>query len=307
MNMISLNPAELAPPKLHEHLLNAIAPRPIAFVTTIDKEGNVNLSPFSFFNCFGSNPPTLVYSPALSGRTGASKNTHDNVKDVAECVVNIAHYGILYQMNLAAGMYPKGVNEFTKSGLTMLPSETIKPPRVAECYVQFECIVKQILETGTQGGAGNLVICEVTRIHINEAVINEEGSIDPFKMDYIARMGKQFWARVGTDNIIQVPGFKFDNELGIGFDQLPDGIKQSAYLSGNDIARIATQHTFPTNDEVAEVNSADFMQEMIANHKGDFAGLENEAHQRAKVEIVRGSITLAFQILMVVEGLRHEN
>lgn len=304
MNMISLNPADLTPPKLHEHLLNAIAPRPIAFVTTIDKKGNVNLSPFSFFNCFGSNPATLVYSPALSGRTGASKHTHDNVIEVAECVVNIAHYGILYQMNLAAGMYPKGVNEFAKSGLTMLPSETVRPPRVAECYVQFECVVKQIVETGIQGGAGNLVICEVTRIHINEAVMNDEGSIDPFKMDYIARMGKQFWARVGTDNIIQVPGFKFDNELGLGFDQMPNGIKQSPYLSGNDIARIAAEHAFPTAEQIAEVQRADFMQEMIANHNGNFAGLEKEAHQRAKVEIVRGSITLAFQILMIVEHLR---
>lgn len=304
MSMISLNPAELSIPKLHEHLLNAIAPRPIAFVTTIDKEGNVNLAPFSFFNCFGSNPPTLVYSPARSGKTGASKNTHDNVKEVAECVVNIAHYDILYQMNLAAGMYPKGVNEFAKSGLTAVPSITVKPPRVAECYVQFECVVKQVIETGALGSAGNLVICEVTQIHINEKVMNEEGSIDPFKMDYIARMGKQFWARVGSDNIIQVPAFKMGDDLGLGFDQLPDGIRQSPYLTGNDIARIATQHAFPSNQQIEEVKQADFMQEIIAKHDGNFAGLEKELHQRAKVEVVRGSIELAFQILMVVEGMR---
>lgn len=303
--MRTINPSEIPHPKLHEHLLNAIAPRPIAFVSTIDKEGNVNLSPFSFFNCFGSNPPTLVYSPALSGRTGHTKNTHDNVKEVPECVVNIAHYDILYQMNLAAGMYPKGVNEFAKSGLTAVASQTIKPPRVAECYVQFECAVKDVIETGKGGGAGNLVICEVKLIHINEKVLTADGeSIDPFKMDYIARMGKQFWCRVGQENIIQVPAFKMMEDVGLGFDQLPDGIKKSPYLSGNDIARIATFHAFPTEEEVKEIEQADFMQEMFELHKNDFAAFEKEAHQRAKVEIVRGSLPLGFQILMVVEKYR---
>ncbi len=303
--MRTINPSEIPHPKLHEHLLNAIAPRPIAFVSTIDKEGNVNLSPFSFFNCFGSNPPTLVYSPALSGRTGHTKHTHDNVKEVPECVVNIAYYDILYQMNLAAGMYTKGVNEFAKSGLTAIASETIRPPRVAECYVQFECTVKDIIETGKGGGAGNLVICEVKLIHINEKVLTADGeSIDPFKMDYIARMGKQFWCRVGQDNIIQVPAFKMMEDVGLGFDQLPDGIKKSPYLSGNDIARIATFHTFPTEAEVAEAMNADFMQEILQAHRDNFAAFEKEAHQRAKVEIVRGSLPLAFQILMVVEKYR---
>jgi len=306
MNMLSLNPKDLTIPKLHDYLLSAVAPRPIAFVTTVDKEGNVNLAPFSFFNCFGSNPPTLVYSPALSGRTGASKHTHDNIKEVAECVINIAHYDILYQMNLAAGMYPKGVNEFAKSGLTALPSVSVQPPRVAECYVQFECVVKHIYETGAEGGAGNLVICEVTMIHVNEKVLAEDGSIDPFKMDYIARMGKQFWARVGIDNIIQIPAFKMADNLGLGFDNLPDGIKRSEYLSGNDVARIAAEHAYPTPDEVNEILHADFMQEIINNHKGDFADLEKAAHQRAKVEIIRGSIPLAFKILMVVEELRNK-
>src|SRR5688572_19453247 len=152
--MLSINPTEISIPKLHEHLLHAIAPRPIAFVSTIDKNGTVNLAPFSFFNCFGSNPPTLVFSPARSGRTGATKHTHDNVLEVKECVVNIPNYDMLYQMNLAAHMYEKGVNEFEKSGLTAVPSLIIKPPRVAECFVQFECQVKDVFETGKNGGAG---------------------------------------------------------------------------------------------------------------------------------------------------------
>jgi flavin reductase (DIM6/NTAB) family NADH-FMN oxidoreductase RutF len=298
--MLSINPSEIPMPKLHEYLLSAIAPRPIAFVSTIDKEGNVNLSPFSFFNVFGSNPPTLVFSPARSGRTGATKNTHDNVLEVDECVVNIAHYDMLYQMNLAAHMYPKGVDEFAKSGLTKLDSITVKPPRVAECYVQMECKVKQVIETGQGGGAGNLIICEVTMLHVNEKVLNEEGSIDPFKMNYIARMGKQFWARIGAENIISVPGFKMANELGVGWDALPQSITHSKYLSANDVAQIASLHSFPTKEELEEIRKADFMKEIFAENENDVEGLKKAIHLRAKIEIERGSLPLAFQLLMLI-------
>ncbi len=287
-------------PKLHEYLLSAVAPRPIAFVSTIDKEGNVNLSPFSFFNVFGSNPPTLVFSPARSGRTGATKNTHDNVLEVEECVVNIAHYDMLYQMNLAAHMYPKGVDEFAKSGLTKLGSVTVKPPRVAECYVQMECKVKQVIETGQGGGAGNLIICEVTMLHVNERVLNEEGSIDPFKMNYIARMGKQFWARIGAENIISVPGFRMSNELGVGWDALPQSITHSKYLSANDVAQIASLHSFPTKEDLEEIRKADFMKEIFAENENDVEGLKKAIHLRAKIEIERGSLPLAFQLLMLM-------
>jgi len=299
--MLSINPAEIPMPKLHEYLLSAVAPRPIAFVSTIDKEGNVNLSPFSFFNCFGSNPPTLVFSPARSGRTGATKHTHDNVLEVKECVVNIPNYDMLYQMNLAAHMYPKGVDEFAKSGLTKQESITVKPPRVAECFVQMECEVKDVIVTGLNGGAGNLVVCEVKMIHINEKVLNEEGDIDPNKMNYIARMGKQFWARIGAENIISVSGFKMANELGIGWDALPNGITHSKYLSGNDIARVASLNAFPTEEELNELRKAEFVQEIFSECKNDFAALEKAIHLRAKIEIERGSKPLAFQLLMLSE------
>ncbi len=299
--MLSINPADIPLPKLHEYLLSAVAPRPIAFVSTIDKNGTANLAPFSFFNCFGSNPPTLVFSPARSGRTGATKHTHDNVLEVKECVVNIPHYDMLYQMNLAAHMYEKGVNEFSKSGLTPVESVTVKPPRVAECFVQFECEVKDVIETGQGGGAGNLVVCEVKMIHINEKVLNEEGSIDPNKMNYIARMGKQFWARIGAENIISVPGFKMANELGVGWDALPQGITHSNFLSGNDIARVASLNTFPTEEELNELRKADFVEELFSEHKNDFAALEKAIHLRAKIEIERGSLPLAFQLLMLSE------
>ncbi len=302
--MLSFKPADLAIPKLHEHLLSAVAPRPIAFATTIDKEGNVNLAPFSFFNCFGSNPPTLVFSPARSGKTGATKNTHDNVLDVAECVVNIAPYSILYQMNLAAHMYPKGVDEFAKSGLTPLPSVTVKPPRVAECYVQMECIVKQVIETGPGGGAGNLVICEVTMMHIDERVLDAEGSIDPAKMDYIARMGKQYWCRIGADSIITVPAFKMGNEVGLGFDGLPQGIRHSQYLTGNEIAQVAALHSLPTADELNELRDADFIEEINSAAGNNFAEYERLINQRVKIEIKRGSLPLALQLLMLVEEKR---
>ncbi|MCW5908080.1 MAG: flavin reductase family protein [Chitinophagales bacterium] len=299
--MLSINPSELTHQKLHEYLLSAVAPRPIAFVSTIDKNGTVNLAPFSFFNCFGSNPPVLVFSPARSGRTGATKNTHDNVQEVKECVVNIPHYDMLYQMNLAAHMYEKGVNEFSKSGLTPVASVVVKPPRVGECFVQFECEVKDVIETGQGGGAGNLVVCEVKMIHINEKVLNEEGSIDPTKMNYIARMGKQFWARVGAENIISVPGFKMANELGVGWDALPESIIQSRYLSANEVAQIASLHSFPTKEEIDELRKADFVQEIFAEHKNDTQALKKALHLRAKIEIERGSLPLAFQLLMLLE------
>lgn len=302
--MYSISTADLSPQKLHEHLLGAVAPRPIAFASTVDKAGKVNLSPFSFFNCFGANPPVLIFSPARSGRTGATKHTHDNVLEVPECVINIAPYSILYQMNLAAHMYPKGTDEFEKSGLTPLPSVTVKPPRVAECYVQMECKVKNVIETGQSGGAGNLIICEVSMIHIDEKVLDETGSIHPAKMDYIARLGKQYWCRIGAENIISIPGFKMANELGIGWNALPASIRQSKYLTGNEIAQIAALPGFPSAEEIKELAQAEFVREIIAATAVDFSAFEKQINDRVKIEIKRGSLPLAFQLLMLVESKR---
>ena len=299
MNTLSINPADIPMPKVHEYLLSAIAPRPIAFVSTIDEAGVANLAPFSFFNVFGSNPPTLIFSPARSGRTGATKNTHDNVLSIKECVINIAHYDMLHQMNLAAGMYEKGVDEFEKSGLTPEPSLLVKPPRVKECYVQFECEVKQVIETGTGGGAGNLIICEVKMIHINEKVLNEEGSIDPIKMNYIARLGKQLWCRIGEENIITVPGFKMANELGMGWNALPEHIIHSPYLSANDVALLASLPGLPNAEAIEEIKAADFVQELFEEHKNDTSSLTKAIHQRAKVEIERGSLELGLKLMMI--------
>ena len=288
--MLTIKPGEIPVPKLHEHLLAAVAPRPIAFVSTIDKAGNVNLAPFSFFNVFGSNPPTLIYSPARSGRTAQTKHTHDNVLEVPECVVNIGHYDMLYQMNLAAHMYPKGVNEFAKSGLTPLPSQLVAPPRVAESFVQMECKVKQVIETSQLGSAGNLVICEVVLMHINEKVLDEQGSIDPFKMNYIARMSKQYWCRVGEENIFTVPAFKMHNEVGMGFDQLPQGIRHSKYLSGNDLAQIASSERTPEEKELFDMGPVPEIKLIVDKYGSDFNAFEREMHLLAKQEIEQQNI-----------------
>jgi hypothetical protein len=226
------------------------------------------------------------------------------VLEVDECVVNIAHYDMLYQMNLAANMYPKGVNEFTKSGLTPVASEIVKPPRVAEAHVQMECKVKQVIETGQGGGAGNLIICEVVMMHINENVLDANKSIDPFKMNYIARMSKQYWCRIGEENIFEVPAFRMADNLGLGFDELPEGIRKSKYLSGNDIAQIATSERLPEEKELFEMGPVPEVKLLIDKYGNDFEDFEKEMHLLAKQEIEQSNIWFAFKILMIVELTR---
>ena len=301
---MTIDPKDLSIPKLHDHLLSAVAPRPIAFVSTMDTDGQVNLAPFSFFNVFGSNPPIMIFSPARSGRTSETKNTHDNVKELAECVVNIAHYDILYQMNLAAGMYPKGVDEFAKSGLTAAVSSKVKPPRVAECHVSFECKVINVIETGQSGGAGNLIICEVVMMHIHDSVLDSEGSIDPLKMNYIARMGKQNWCHVGAENMFTVPTFKMANELGMGFDHLPEEIRLSKYLTGNDLAQLAACDKIPTEKELFDTRDVAEIQLVVSKYGHDFTEFEREMHLLAKQEIEQSNLWLAWKILMIVEYTR---
>jgi len=274
-------PGETPQPKFHELLLSAVAPRPIAFVSTADSAGNINLSPFSFFNVFGSNPPVCIFSPARSGRTGKNKNTFDNIQETKECVVNIVNEDMLHQMNLASGEYEKGVNEFVKAGFSMLPSEKVKPPRVAESFAQMECKVLNMIETGTNGGAGNLIICEIVSLHISEQVLDENNSIDPLKMKYIARLGKDFYCRVDASNLFEVPKPKPNTQLGIGFDRLPKQILESTVLTGNDLAQLASVH------EIPELTAADTYQLKT-----------NNAHQTAQDFIAKGEIAQAWKILL---------
>lgn len=247
--MLSLNPKELSVQVVQKYLQNSIAPRPICFASTISKSGEVNLAPFSFFNIFSSNPPIAVFSPAYSGRTGAPKDTLLNVREVPECVINLVNYNMVYQMSLASSPFTKGINEFEKAGFTELASENVKPPRVKESPVQFECKVNEIKELGKQGGAGNLIICEIIKIHIDESVLNEQNQIDTNKIDLVARMGDNWYCRASGSSLFEVE--KPITSIGIGYDSIPLNIKNSKVLTGNNLGLLGSVEKLPTNEEIA--------------------------------------------------------
>ncbi len=245
--MITFTPSELPIPKIHQLLLGSIGPRPICFASTIDKQGNRNLAPFSFFNVFSANPPILVFSPARSGRTGETKHTHDNVKEVAEVVINVVTYDMVQQMSLASSPYPKGVDEFIKTGFTPLESELVKPFRVKESPVQLECTVENVIELGQSGGAGNLIICKVVKIHIDENMMNEAGQIDQTKIDLVARMGGDWYCRANGDAIFELQ--KPLTTCGIGVDILPENVRLNDVFNGNDLGILGNIESIPSLDE----------------------------------------------------------
>lgn len=240
--MITIDPKEISTGKLHSYLLGAVAPRPICFASTVDVEGNVNLSPYSFFNVFSANPPVMIFSPARRVRNNTTKHTLENVLETKEVVINIVSYPMVQQMSLSSTEYAKGVNEFVKAGLTEIPSQKVKPPRVAEAPVQFECKVNEVVELGKEGGAGNLVICEVVQLHINEVILDTEGKIDPVKIDAVARMGGNWYNRA-KEGMFEVP--KPLSTLGIGVDALPKAIRLSKILTGNDLGMLANVEELP--------------------------------------------------------------
>ncbi len=246
--MLTIDPKEIQIPKLFGHLTGAVGPRPIAFASTISKNGAVNLAPFSFFNVFSANPPILVFSPARSGRDNTTKNTLDNVLELPECTINIVNYAMVQQMSLASTAYAKGINEFTKSGLTELSSETIQPPRVQESPVQFECKVIEVKALGNQGGAGNLVICEILKIHIDPKVLDKNDMIDPVKIDQVARLGANWYSRA-KEGLFEVP--KPVAKMGIGVDAIPEEIRLSSILTGNDLGILGNVEQIPNDEEVA--------------------------------------------------------
>lgn len=245
--MLSFEPHTLSPSQLQGYLQSAVAPRPIAFASTIDKNGKPNLSPFSFFNVFSSNPPILVFSPARRVRNNTTKHTLENCKATKEVVINMVNYDIVQQMSLSSTEYPDGVNEFIKSGLTMLPSDMIKPYRVAESPVQFECKVNDIIALGNQGGAGNLIICEVVKIHIHENILDVNKMIDQNKIDLVARLGGNWYSR-SNQGLFEVE--KPLTTLGIGVDAIPDFIKKSSVFDGNDLGKLGNVEALPTPLEI---------------------------------------------------------
>lgn len=240
--MVSYIPQDLSTGVLHNYLLSAVAPRPIAFASTIDAEGNPNLSPFSFFNVFSANPPILIFSPARRVRDNTTKHTLENALETKEVVINIVNYAMVQQMSLSSTEYAKGINEFKKAGLTEVASDVVKPPRVAEAPVQFECKIKEVVSLGDNGGAGNLIICEVVKLHINEAILDSEGKIDPVKIDTVARMGGNWYNRA-KEGIFEVP--KPLSTLGIGVDLLPESLRNSRVLTGNDLGMLANIEQLP--------------------------------------------------------------
>lgn len=240
--MRSLDPKTLPIPKLHGYLLGAVAPRPICFASTVDQEGNVNLSPYSFFNVFSANPPIMVFSPARRVRDNTTKHTLENVLETKEVVINVVTYGMVQQMSLSSTEYPKGVNEFVKAGFTEVPSVKVKPPRVKEAPVQFECKVNEVISLGDEGGAGNLVVCEVLQLHIDEAILDEADTIDPFKIDTVSRLGGNWYSRA-KNGLFEVP--KPLRTMGIGVDALPEGIRNSSVLTGNDLGMLANVEALP--------------------------------------------------------------
>ena len=245
--MLSIDPKEISIKKLHSYLLGAIAPRPIAFASTIDEDGNPNLSPFSFFNVFGANPPILIFSPARRVKNNTTKHTLDNAIATKQVVINVVNYGIVQQMSLSSSEYPEGVNEFEKAGFTMLPSDKIQPYRVAESPVQFECKVNDVIFTGENAGAGNLIICEVLKIHISNQVLAEDGSIDQYKIDLVARAGGSFYTRA-REGFFEIP--KPITTLGIGVDALPIEIRNSKVLTGNNLGLLGNIAQLPTQEAV---------------------------------------------------------
>ncbi len=253
--MLSILPQDLTIQQLQAYLQGAVSPRPIAFASTMDANGNPNLSPFSFFNVFSANPPILIFSPARRIRGNTTKHTLENILETKEVVINVVNYDIVQQMSLSSTEYAKGTNEFTKSGLTPIASHLVKPFRVAESPVQFECKVNEVIALGTEGGAGNLIICEVIKIHINPAVIDENGAIDQYKIDLVSRMGGNWYSRA-NQGMFEVP--KPITTLGIGVDEIPDFIKQSAVFNGNDLGMLGNIESLPSEEEITTFVNENF-------------------------------------------------
>ena len=246
-NEISFVPSELPTARLHSYLLGAVGPRPIAFASTIDKDGRPNLSPFSFFNVFSANPPVMIFSPARRVRNNTVKHTLENALETGEVVINIVNFDIVQQMSLASTEYKKGENEFKKSGLTMVKSDLVQPYRVGESPVQFECRVVKVEPLGDEGGAGNLIISEVLKIHIDESILDENGLIDQHKIDQVARMGGNWYTRANL-GMFEVP--KPLSTLGIGVDQIPDSIRFSNILTGNDLGMLGNIEKIPSVPDI---------------------------------------------------------
>lgn len=288
--MTSFEPKELSVQKLHGILLSAVAPRPIAFASTIDADGKPNLSPFSFFNVFSANPPILVFSPARRVSNNTTKHTLENVKQIKECVINVVNYDLVQQASLSSTEYPEGVNEFDKAGLTMVKSDLVKPFRVGESPVQFECKVNEVIALGENGGAGNLVICEVVKLHITEEVLNADETINQEALDLVARAGGSYYTRANK-GFFEIP--KPLRTLGIGVDALPESVRNSMILTGNDLGILGNVEALPNQKSVEQ-----FVNEVSEHYPNIRKMTHREKHKIAKNYLSFGDVNSALKLLL---------
>lgn len=285
---------QLTPMQKQQWLQHAVAPRPICFASTIDKAGNVNLSPFSFFNLFSSNPPVVVFSPARRVRDNTTKHTLQNVMEVPEVVINIVDYDMVQQVSLSSCEFPKEINEFVKAGFKQEPATIVKPPMVQESKVKMECKVLEVKPLGTEGGAGNLVICEVLKMHIDESILNAEKTmIDQRKLHHIARLGGDWYCKVDTTNLFAVE--KPNVKLGIGIDALPESIRNSSILTGNNLGQLANVHEYPVVDNTFEDEQ---LKNIIQYFSLNTDEMDKELHKYAKELLDAGKVKEAWQVLL---------
>lgn len=293
--MLTIDTTETKNPKLHHYLLGSVGPRPICFASTIDKEGNRNLAPFSFFNVFSSNPPIAIFSPARSGRTGQQKDTYNNVKEVPEVVINIVDYSMVHQMSLASSPYNPDEDEFVKSGLTAIESQVVKPWRVKESPVQMECKVNEVIDLGEGGGAGNLIVCEILKIHISEDVLDENQVIDQKKIDLVARMGGDWYCRADENSMFEIK--KPITTRGIGVDEMPVEVINSKVLTGNDIGQLGGVEALPDETEVNDYKLIE-LGDLFVSLEDAPEKLETELHLRAKELLKEDKLTEAWKTLL---------
>jgi flavin reductase (DIM6/NTAB) family NADH-FMN oxidoreductase RutF len=297
--MKTIDPKELEIAKFHGLLLGAVAPRPIAFASTIDADGKPNLSPFSFFNVFSANPPIAIFSPARRVRGNTTKHTLENVEVVQEVVINVVSYAMVQQMNLASTEYPEGVNEFEKAGFTPLASDLVRPFRVKESPVQFECQVREVIKLGEEGGAGNLIVAEILRMHIDESVLDSYGNIDPNRIDLVARMGNDWYCRASGSALFELA--KPGRDHGIGVNALPMHARNSRILTGNDLGLLGGISELPTAEEIKAYRNQSRLDELIQEKGDNRSEVEKQLHQNAKMLLSEGKVKEACMMLLLLD------
>lgn len=289
-----INLSEISSVEAQQWLQHAIAPRPICFAATMDTAGNVNLSPFSFFNLFSTRPPIIIFSPARRLRNNTTKHTLENVLEVPECTINIVDYSMVQQVSLASCEFPKGVDEFTKAGFTKEAATLVQPPMVKEAKVKLECRVKEVKSLGDEGGAGQLIIAEVLCMHVNESILTEDGRmIDQRKLQLVARLGGDWYCKTDEASLFKVP--KPNTQLGIGIDALPEHIRNSPLLTGNHLGMLGNVHELP----VIDPSFADRrLQEIVQYYSVNPAEMEKELHKYAAALLDQGKTGEAWQVLL---------